>query len=220
MSDDTDANQDNRQRELELHQRMIASDPIAPAEIAEFFLLHRQPTLPDILRGLYPQLADPHVIDMAVDDALLDYLKQPDHFDPDIIPLCSFLRMVADRNVRNLIHPTKLQSHTIQMSDFVELDASGAEYELDIQDDFDLEDYVAIRNSGVWPRLREILPDERDRQVLRLMMEGIRDTSAYAEVLAISHLPAEDRTREVKRHKDRVKKHLQRHMRPEEFKNV
>ena len=55
-----------------LHQKLIAGDVTAPAEIAEIFL----PRLVDKLQQRHPNLPDPHLIHMAADDALLrNYLK-------------------------------------------------------------------------------------------------------------------------------------------------
>ena len=49
---------------------------------------------------------------------------------------------------------------------------------------------------------------DQDRRLIELLGAGTRSTSAYAEVLGISHLPREAQTKEVKRHKDRLKKRL------------
>jgi hypothetical protein len=44
------------------------------------------------------------------------------------------------------------------------------------------------------------------------MMEGERRTRVYADVLEISDLPPKEQAQVVKRHKDRVKKTLQRNI--------
>jgi hypothetical protein len=49
-----------------------------------------------------------------------------------------------------------------------------------------------------------------DRAVVELMGEGVRETAAYAEVLGITHLPADQQRVTVKRVKDRLTRQLER----------
>ena len=56
----------------------------------------------------------------------------------------------------------------------------------------------------------DLLPDPVDLELIILMMEGVRDTDEYDEVLSIKHLNRGERAEQVKRHKDRLKKKLQR----------
>ena len=66
--------------------------------------------------------------------------------------------------------------------------------------------------SPVWPLLERLLPNAVDREIALLMLENVRDTDSYAHTLGISHLSQDKREAEVKRHKDRIKKTLQRHI--------
>jgi hypothetical protein len=59
-------------------------------------------------------------------------------------------------------------------------------------------------------RLRAICDDERDWRVLVLMLEEVRDTDQYARVLGIEQLSVGDQRDAVKRHKDRLKKRIER----------
>jgi hypothetical protein len=52
----------------------------------------------------------------------------------------------------------------------------------------------------------EIVVEEGDSEVLRLILEDERDYEAYAEALGIAHLPQEEKRAEVKRRKDRIEK--------------
>jgi hypothetical protein len=47
--------------------------------------------------------------------------------------------------------------------------------------------------------------DERDRQILQLMLDGVRATEVYARALGIEDRPVEEQRRIVKQHKDRLK---------------
>jgi hypothetical protein len=62
-------------------------------------------------------------------------------------------------------------------------------------------------------RAVELLEEPRDRAILRLMMDGVRETEEYAEVLQVHDLAQEEQREIVKRNKDRIKKTLQRHLR-------
>jgi hypothetical protein len=49
-----------------------------------------------------------------------------------------------------------------------------------------------------------------ERQVLSLIINDVRDTSAYAKVLGVSQMSADEQTQHVNRVKSRVKKRLRR----------
>ena len=59
-------------------------------------------------------------------------------------------------------------------------------------------------------RIFALVPDPKDRAVLRLMLDGERSTSAFAHALGISHLAKREREEGVKRCKDRLIKHIRR----------
>ena len=50
------------------------------------------------------------------------------------------------------------------------------------------------------------------------MLDGVRETAAYAEILAVSDKPSAEQKAIVKRAKDRIKIALQRGLRPRESK--
>jgi hypothetical protein len=52
--------------------------------------------------------------------------------------------------------------------------------------------------------------DPIDKDILLLMMEGVRETHRYAQVMGIVHQDEMEQRREVKRAKDRLIKQLQR----------
>jgi len=58
--------------------------------------------------------------------------------------------------------------------------------------------------------VNEIITDERDRAIVALMLDGIRETRAYAEILALTDKPLEEQALLVKRTKDRIKVALRR----------
>jgi len=70
----------------------------------------------------------------------------------------------------------------------------------------DSESFDASRESS--DRRDEVLRavvDEQDRRLLQLMLDGVRKTEAYADVLGIAHLGINEQRKIVKQHKDRIK---------------
>jgi DNA-directed RNA polymerase specialized sigma24 family protein len=196
-----------------LHARLLAGDVTASAEIAEQFF----PRVLDLLRKRYPRLDDPHLVDTAVADTFLSYLTRPAQYDPAQLPLLSYLRMSADRDVRNLLKKPLNQVHLVSLDQVVELEDSSAEYQL--ADDFDLEHTVIVYTAPIWQRLAELLPNPMDQELLLLMLEKVRSTEVYATLLEISDRPAAEQAAIVKRHKDRVIKVVQRGIKLSELKD-
>jgi RNA polymerase sigma-70 factor (ECF subfamily) len=184
-----------------LHQRLIDGDPTATSQIAVTFLS----LIIQRLRRKFPSLPDPDMVDAAAGDAFINYFERPSQYDPAKGSLDKYLFMSARGDLLNL----REQTNKIRARN-VELDASNAEYEVEIPDAFDLEGFVIDRNSPIWQRLLKLFPDPVDQKLVSLLMENVRETAAYAEVLGISTYPPEEQASQVKRHKDRLKKKLQR----------
>jgi hypothetical protein len=107
----------------------------------------------------------------------------------------------------------------VDLAEIVELDNDSSVYSVELIDDMDIEEVVANNLSTVWNRLSTIIPDRTDQEIVKLMMDGIRETDVYAKVMGIQNLPDDERSRIVKQNKDRLKKVIQRHIRTEELKN-
>lgn len=191
-----------------LHQRLLEGDVTAPAEIAEIFL----PLVANELQKSNPTLHDPHLVDMAADDALLNYLQRPSQYNPAELPLDRYLMMSARGDLLNLLRQQP-QPGFSKRTQFVELDAPEREYTIEVEDtSLSVEEQAVMLTSPVWPLLERLLPNAVDREIALLMLENVRDTDSYAHTLGISHLSQDKREAEVKRHKDRIKKTLQRHI--------
>jgi len=67
-----------------------------------------------------------------------------------------------------------------------------------------------IATAELWQHVQEIVPEAEFQQVLALMIDGVRETSAYAQILGITDLPEAAQRKQVKQVKDRLKKRLQR----------
>ncbi len=191
-----------------LHQRLLAGDLTASAEIAEAYLFE----IVENLRRKYPNLDDPHLIDTAVEDAFINYFNRPEQYNPQKSNLKKYLEMSAHGDLLNLLKREQRHRGDLRLSESVALDGSTPEHGVEVADDFDLEDWVVNKNSPLWQELQNLFPDQRDQEMLLLMMDGVRETGAYVEVLGLSEEQAEEHALIIKRHKDRIKKKIQRYM--------
>jgi hypothetical protein len=182
-----------------MHQRLIAGDPRAPAEIAEYFL----PWLHQRMAQLHPGIRDPHLLATAAVDAVLSYLKNPGSYHIGELPLEKYLTMAATGDLRNALSRASniAERERDLVKNLVELGLCVSEQQLSLHD---------MDRHDLEERVRPFLRDGHDEQVFSLMIDGIRDTEAYANVLGIAGRPIEERQHIVKSHKDRVLKRLQR----------
>jgi RNA polymerase sigma-70 factor, ECF subfamily len=186
----------------EIHERLLAGDVTAPAELAETLL---EPLL-NRLTKKYPQLPDPDLLPEAVIDSLMSYIKRPVQFDPDKRSLLGFLSMAAEGDLLNALAKDKRRRQKETSLEDVELEVVGGNYRLEgTITETDPEKNPVLQ---ILPR---IFGDPKDLHAVELMLAGERTTEAFAKVLELQHLPLDQQRREVKRHKDRLKKRLKRY---------
>jgi hypothetical protein len=203
-------------RLIELHTRILAGDVTSNSEMAEIVL----PILTRRLSRIFPAVYDEHLIDTAVTDALLNYFDKPAQFQEKKKSLLSYLLMSARGDLLNIIRPRKLDVNSSQLNEDVEFGDSYSEENIEglvvIAED-DVETEALSRMSTVYPRLDELFSEPKDRELVTMMMNGIRETEEYAKVLGIEHLNSSQQRDVVKRHKDRIKKTITRHVNPKEI---
>jgi RNA polymerase sigma-70 factor (ECF subfamily) len=196
-----------RERQEQQHQRLLLQDPVAFAEICEGVLPH----LVSFLGRQFPQY-DAHLREMVAIDCLLAYRQKPDQFDPNKLSLFAYLRMAARRDMLNAID--KQQRRDRRLYDIedphvqLQLPEQGSPDE-----EIDLTGWLAQRTDYSLQEILEKLSAElsaTDKQILLLMLDNVRETQRYAEVMAITHLEESEKRRVVKRAKDRIVKRLQR----------
>lgn len=188
---------------LALHERLVARDPVASEEAARILL---DPLL-GVTERLYRDLDDQMVAD-AVVDALLDYFEEPSRADDgERVDPWGFLKSAAWRNAANLHRGRKRRNAREHkwMQDTVDDDvehgsALGRLIGEETQD----------HRKGRVDELMRLLPDEGDRAMLRLRLDGERSTSAFAKVLGVLDLPLSQQRRLVKQAKDRIDKVIRR----------
>jgi hypothetical protein len=94
------------------------------------------------------------------------------------------------------------------------------EYKLEQDDSLGVEEEIIQKLSPTWNLIRDILPEQKDQEFLLMMMDGVRESTAFAILLNIVDLPKEEQAKIIKRHKDRIKKTILRHITSEELKKA
>ncbi len=193
----------------ELHRRLIGGeDARVTAEIAEAFL----PELRRALSKRFFNLPDPHLVETVAEDTLLKYFRNPEKFNPARSSLIAYLYMDARGDLLNLLESSRKD---------VELFLPVSEYEPratvagDDPETLLIEEEIRKLDEGS-PIVRRAMAktaDGRDRELLELMMYGVRETEVYARALGIEDQPQREQAAIVKRHKDRLKKALRRAIR-------
>lgn len=185
------------------HQQILQHDITAFAELCERALPH----LVTFLRQRFPQ-SDSHLHEISAIDCLLNYQMRPGQYHPDQLSLFAYLRMAARGDLLNLIEKNKREAQRL-----VDIDDPTIQSQISAQDAPNnkpaMQDWLAERTSMPAAEIREAFYaelDDTDRQVLQLMLAGVRETAVYADVMEITHLDIAEQKREVKRAKDRLSK--------------
>jgi hypothetical protein len=189
------------------HVRILQNDVTAFAELSE-------QALPHLVYFLQQQFStqDSHQQEMVAIDALMAYQALPDKYKPEKLSLFAYLRMAARGDMLNLIDKETRQERRQQPLDdpaiqgqLPTLDLLTSTGELEEW----LETHTRLSRADLLQQLDQDL-NKTDKNILLLMLDGVRDTQRYAEVLGITHLSQSEQQAEVKRAKDRLQKRLQR----------
>jgi RNA polymerase sigma-70 factor, ECF subfamily len=192
---------------LTLHEKIVSGDSLAPGMLAELLV----PRIVRSLRRKYHAIPDQHLIDTAVADAMLTYLKAPQKFDKNRGGLIGYMWMAAEGDLLNSLKQMKTRGELQQEEKVVELEPPRAEYRLDEQSDNPESIYSFIeQENSVIEQIGSALPDPIDREIAHLMLEGVRETEEFARILGILDKSVQDQAAIVKRHKDRIKLTLRR----------
>jgi RNA polymerase sigma-70 factor (ECF subfamily) len=185
-----------------IQARLLRGDPTAPLELAEEAL----PELEQYLRSHFPTFRDESLFSESAADAIMAHVKAPDAFVRDKRSLLGYLKMSAkgdflnawdrQRRLRKLRKEISLSSVELGLSRRKEHKTTkGAE------PDHEREAAALIRS---------LFPNPTDLKIAVLIAEGERSTSTFAKILGIADLHVSEQRKIVKRHKDRIKKMLER----------
>lgn len=191
----------------QLHQRVLRQDVTAFAELCEAALPH----LVTFLRQRFPQY-DAHLHETASIDCLMLYRLRPEQYDPQQLSLFAFLRMAARSDLLNMLDKNGRREKRL-----VDINNPTIQPLLPSEDTIaeahDIDNWLARHTRLTRQQLLQSLENEltrTDKELILLMLDGIRDSRPYALAMGISHLDTGQQRAEVKRAKDRLTKKLQR----------
>ncbi len=183
----------------EIHSRLLAGDPTAPAELLEEVFLPLKRAVEARNRSVH----DEHFVDDAVTEALLNYIKKPDMFDPDKASLLGYLKMAAQGDLKNALAKDRRWQTRRTSLEAVEVGSWGGKEEAKQPDIV-----TTLEGKRIHLLIVEHFADPTDLEMAELIIAKERSTQVFAELLGIQSLPVPEQRREVKRHKDRIKKRL------------
>jgi len=185
-----------------IHKRLLAEDATASAELVETIM----DELTEKLGGRYPNQRGSDLIADAITEALMGYIKNPAQYKPEKMGLFSYLLMSANGDMLNSLAKVRrrkeiffedVELEAADGKEFVEAVAVGPE--------------TRIHAQRLRKEIYELFDDPKDRDIASLIIEGERSTEAFAEIIGIKDMSDDEKRREVKRHKDRIKKRLERY---------
>jgi len=191
---------------LELHRRLLAADPVAPAELTQ----HALDALADELRRGSHRIRDDCVVFDAATDAILELAKRPQAFDPARLHLWAYLKMAARGNLANILKKERRHHDRVLRFAVVELRGSAGNIEIaSPSDDVADQEIARARIDALVTGPINSMSVE-DLAVLRLIAAGERATGPYATILGLAHQPESEQRHFVKQAKDRLLKRLKR----------
>jgi RNA polymerase sigma-70 factor (ECF subfamily) len=181
--------------ELALHERLLAEDPVAPADV---FRALMGPVCQALQHDLH--CTEEEAYDSGV-DAVYAYLDDPDRFNRNRGRLSTYIMDIAKKRAIDRVRSrTAAERRDEAYARVVELRARNPKDAMETE----------IMARELWPRVEEALPSERDRKTLELILAGERSAAVLAEALGLSELPANEQRLTVKQHRDRLLKVLER----------
>jgi hypothetical protein len=192
---------------LQLHQRLLAHDPTAANDLAVAYL--------DVLvvwLGETDGRVPPDIRLDAAEDALVALIRNPQSYAPNLQTLEVYLRMSARGDLRNRLQKERRHDKGRVPWESVELSPQAGKY-LGRDDDpalpLRLAEEARIFMDAIPGTVRRKL-SATDLRALELIVQKERRTLVYAELWGLTHLPAQERFREVKKRKGRLKSLLKR----------
>jgi hypothetical protein len=180
--------------------RRLSSDPPDPTVLSELFMLCYEPLIAS-LKKQYPTTDEDEIREIAF-QTIQQFAEAPQKFDPQKKTLLGYLLMDATGDLKNTFNRKGYEKNwTFLVEDWAPYgnrtieETSNPEREAEA-----VEQYLT--------KLRELTPDDTDFIIAKMMEMGVRSTEEFAKALKIDHLSDEEQRSVVKRHKDRIGKHL------------
>ena len=186
-----------------LHQRLLAGHAYAADAAIERLL----PVLVHLVRRAFPR-TDEELIVNAVEDALIEYSTRPEQFDRSRgVPLVAFLRLAAVRNTANLVRgeSRRVARERALLEDRHALRAEASP----VVDQW----HDPVHSSALQSALADAVRPE-EQLAVTLWLKGERRTNVIAVALGVDRLGLAEQRRTVKQLKDRIRRRLERLLRP------
>jgi hypothetical protein len=200
-----------RDEEARLHERLIAGDPVATADLAEAYL---EPLISWLGKRNSRRIPS-DVIQQAAEDAILSLIRNPKSFDATRstgrLPLFALLKLSAQGDLMNALDSERrarrgrrtLESveQSSRWRKHVESEAGGNRIELK-------EEAARAERKVIAPARLGLAPAEAC--CLELVLAGEKRTAAFVEALGIQDRPWKEQQAIVKRLKDKLNKRIER----------
>jgi DNA-directed RNA polymerase specialized sigma24 family protein len=204
------ASEPSRHWQIQKHQQILNEDsPTAFAQLSELALPH----LIEFLQHEFRQF-EVHFHETAAIDSLLTYHNAPEKYNAEKLTLFAYLRMAARHDLLNAIDRSNRQQRPLLDIDQPHIQSQLVTEASSEPDPFYLDQWLDNGDSGTSTMLRqfETALDATDHQMFLLMLNGVRETEPYAEIMQLTSQPLPEQRREVKRAKDRLTKKLARYV--------
>ncbi|QRN97338.1 sigma-70 family RNA polymerase sigma factor [Archangium violaceum] len=182
--------------ERALHERVLQHDPVAPTDVFKTYM----ELIEKVLRKMGVDEDAAH--DSAV-EVIWSYLDTPGRYDPGKkVSLFTYLKRAAIHRVVDKRRSADARAR--RTHEFVRSVEQGARTPNEVME-------ASVRSREAVDQLEKgNYLTERDRAALRLILAGEVSTEEIAKALGLPPKPLAELRREVKRHKDRLMKLLER----------
>jgi RNA polymerase sigma-70 factor (ECF subfamily) len=173
----------------------VSGDAAASVDVFQEYV---EPLAATLTRDLGCDQDDAH--DSAI-DAIFEYLGTPSSFQVGRGRLATFLSNIAKKRAIDRLRSRSAGSDRAErFAEAVELASPAPNEQM----------MAEVEARRIWAIVESSVSDRRDRNALQLILAGEGSTMALASVLGLATLSEVDRQREVKRHRDRLLKVLER----------
>jgi RNA polymerase sigma-70 factor (ECF subfamily) len=171
------------------------------------------------LKRRWPRWKHTDVLYDAAVDVVLDYIEAPERYYPSSGSLLRWLEVAAHRDLINTYRSARQRRA-------IELLPLSAVADPERPPDDVLAGVTPIGQArlapapdnaerldglGVWRRIRQACPDERERELIwACWVDGERSSEELARILGVDYLPVEQRRRRVKDARDVARRKLRR----------
>ncbi len=193
-----------------VYRRLLTQEPDAPNDFIELLL----DPLIEALGSRFPDVSLSEMVSDVVIDALLKFVQTPERYQPERGDLWNYLLLDVQGDMRNALSKKVRRQNKEIVFDPVAHDLPDGNINIEEEVMQRLEGSSLLEEVSaqtILKRFQSEITDPRDWQVLLLMFDGERSTSAFATILEIDHLPMDEQRRLVKRTKDRLRQRLKRY---------